>query len=329
MSHLSSRRCTIATTVLLLHFFLSVCTAHMVMSEPPPINYKTNPYYSTAKADFDYTSPLTQSGSNYPCKGHLKDYNAPEGQSVRNYAPGGTYDLKIDGSAVHGGGSCQASLSFDGGNTWTVIKSWIGDCPHASGGTQDFTFTIPAGTPSGKAVFAWTWFNQIGNREMYMNCAVVTITGSKKNRLKRALSGPNVFVANIGNGCSTTAGTDLVFPDSGTDIQYAGDPSKRAGPAGTCSAKQYTGGGATVTTGGTGGSSSGTGGENPSNSGAASSAVGGSSGGSSGNQGLYTQTTTGRELVQALVQALAVQTLVVQAPETQVLATQAPLWTAT
>lgn len=63
-------------------------------AEPPPINYKTNPYYNTAKADFDYTSPLTPSGSNFPCKGHLADYNAPEGQSVRNYAPGGTYPLK-------------------------------------------------------------------------------------------------------------------------------------------------------------------------------------------------------------------------------------------
>jgi len=72
-----------------------MCSAHMVMSEPPPINYKTNPHYNVAKSDFDYTAPLSPSGSNYPCRGHLKDLNTPEGASVRDYAPGGTYDLRF------------------------------------------------------------------------------------------------------------------------------------------------------------------------------------------------------------------------------------------
>jgi hypothetical protein len=65
----------------------------MVMTEPPPIDYITNPFYSEATADFDYTSPLTSDGSNYPCKGHLSELNTPQGGSVRNYAPGGTYEL--------------------------------------------------------------------------------------------------------------------------------------------------------------------------------------------------------------------------------------------
>jgi len=77
-----------------------------------------------------------------------------------------------------------------------------------------------------------------------MNCAVVTITGGS-SRIKRALSGPAVFVANLGNGCTTTAGTDVVFPDAGGDVEFSGDPGKRADPAGTCSGKQFTGGGAT------------------------------------------------------------------------------------
>lgn len=114
---------------------------------------------------------------------------------------------------------------------------------------------------------------------------MVTITGSKKIRRKRALSGPSVFVANVGNGCTTAAGTDVMFPDAGQEIQYGGDASKRANPAGTCSGKEYTGGGAT------GGGSSGTGGENPNTSSAATTA-GGGSGGGGGNQGLYTQTAT-------------------------------------
>lgn len=66
-----------------------------------------------------------------------------------------------------------------------------------------------------------------------MNCAVVTI-GSQKKLAKRSLSGPNMFIANIGNGCSTAAGTDVVFPNPGSNIVYGGDPSKRAAPVGNC-----------------------------------------------------------------------------------------------
>jgi len=61
---------------------------------------------------------------------------------------------RIDGGAAHGGGSCQVSLSFDGGVSYTVIKSFIGDCPHAGGGGA-FQFTIPQSTPAGTAIFAW------------------------------------------------------------------------------------------------------------------------------------------------------------------------------
>lgn len=72
-----------------------------------------------------------------------------------------------------------------------------------------------------------------------MNCAVVTIGGSKK-LAKRNLSGPDMFVANIGNGCSTPAGTDIVFPDPGPDIQYGGNAANRAAPIGNCGKVVYT-----------------------------------------------------------------------------------------
>lgn len=34
---------------------------------------------------------------------------------------------------------------------------------------EDLTqsFTLPAEAPSGQALFAWNWFNRVGNREMY------------------------------------------------------------------------------------------------------------------------------------------------------------------
>lgn len=56
----------------------------------------------------------------------------------------------------------------DGGKSFGVIHSVIGGCPLAF----DYTFTVPAGVPAGKNVLlGWTWFNKVGNREMYMNCA--------------------------------------------------------------------------------------------------------------------------------------------------------------
>ena len=59
---------------------------------------------------------------------------------------------RFDGQANHNGGSCQASLSYDSGSTWTVIKSWVGGCPILG---QNYQFTIPASAPGGRAIFAW------------------------------------------------------------------------------------------------------------------------------------------------------------------------------
>ena len=80
--------------LIIISAFAPAINAHMVMSEPPPINYKTNPNYDVSKADFDYTAPLSPSGSNYPCRGQLKHLGTAAAKSVRTYAPGGTYELK-------------------------------------------------------------------------------------------------------------------------------------------------------------------------------------------------------------------------------------------
>lgn len=74
--------------------FSSTSLGHMVLSEPPPIQYKTNPFFDPSKADFDYTAPLSPSGSNYPCRSHLKYLDTPMAQSVRTYQPGQTYELR-------------------------------------------------------------------------------------------------------------------------------------------------------------------------------------------------------------------------------------------
>ncbi|KAL7268253.1 hypothetical protein RUND412_009132 [Rhizina undulata] len=293
---------------------LTSVSAHMAMSDPPPLRYKTNPY--STNIDYSYSSPLSSSGSDFPCKGYQVDMGTPSGQSVTTWSPGGMYTLQLAGSAPHGGGSCQASLSYDKGASWSVIKSWIGACANPDpSGSQTFGFTLPTGIPSGDVLFAWTWFNEIGNREMYMNCAVVTISGaSGRRRRSRSLSTPvsvsetdfsslsvgagtdrsllprtdfpPLFTANIDNGCSTAAGTDVVFPNAGTQVTYGGSEANRAPPVGNCAAGTDT----SLSTGGTSTDSSG---ESASSASGTSSAQPSSY--SSGASGTYTSGTASSE----------------------------------
>jgi hypothetical protein len=90
MSAAIRRRVLTVVVVFLMTF--AVASAHMAMAQPPALRYKTNPYKTTE--DYDYTSPLSSSGSNYPCKGYQVDMGTPAGQSVATYSPGGTYTLQ-------------------------------------------------------------------------------------------------------------------------------------------------------------------------------------------------------------------------------------------
>ncbi|KAI0882574.1 uncharacterized protein GGS22DRAFT_46390 [Annulohypoxylon maeteangense] len=215
-------------------------TAHMNMKDPPPLAYKGNPNAKEPNIDYSITSPITQ--AQYPCKGYLKLLGTPEGASVKTYAPGGQYSMSVEGGAAHNGGSCQLSLSYDKGTSFTVIKSFIGNCPTSSGGT--FNFGIPSDAPEGDdVVFAWTWVNHTGNREYYMSCAVVTIKAGATKRgdvptieAKRATtafaSRPKVFEANLGGQYCTKEGVDTVYPEPGPDVE---NTSTSPGPAILCS----------------------------------------------------------------------------------------------
>ena len=75
--------------------------------------------------------------------------------------------LRLEGSAIHNGGSCQLSISEDGGSSWKVIKSFMGNCPSAAGVTLNVD--IPKDVKDGDVILAWTWNNNTGNREFYMN----------------------------------------------------------------------------------------------------------------------------------------------------------------
>ncbi|KAJ2078342.1 hypothetical protein H4R24_004536 [Coemansia sp. RSA 988] len=59
---------------------------------------------------------------------------------------------------------------------------------------SSYTFDLPKDLPaSDKAIFAWTWSNASGNREFYMNCADVSISGTSKS-----FTGKNITVVNYG-----------------------------------------------------------------------------------------------------------------------------------
>ncbi|KGO39380.1 hypothetical protein PEX1_070400 [Penicillium expansum] len=156
-------------TFILSGLLATTVSAHMQLSKPYPIRSPLNKD-GTGEKDYSYTNPLSTSGSDYPCKGYANDAFV----AVDTWQPGSSQEMTLEGSAVHDGGSCQLALTYDKGKTFKVIESIEGDCPIA----KKYQFDVPSDAPSGDALFAWTWFNKVGNREMYMNCAMITIGGS-------------------------------------------------------------------------------------------------------------------------------------------------------
>jgi len=208
--------------------------AHMNLKDPAPLTYKDNPYTEEKNIDYSITSPIT--GAQYPCKNNLGLLGTPDGTAVKTYSPGQQSTISLAGSAIHNGGSCQISLSYDKGKTFTVIKSFIGNCPKEGGGTYDFT--VPEDAPEGDdVIFAWTWVNKTGNREFYMSCAVVNIKsggGAKRAVEKRGVSfanRPQVFQANLGGKYCTKEGVDTVYPEPGPDVE---NNASSPGPAILC-----------------------------------------------------------------------------------------------
>jgi len=202
-------------------FLFGAANAHFYITYPPPIP-GSNP-----------KDPLLASGADFPCHGA----NLAQG-TVTDLQAGQVVPLEFGlgagaNTAVHGGGSCQISVTYKTDPTdlknpsnWYVLQSFIGGCP------TDFTsnlnnavmcpgsypdcvnninFTVPSEVANGNAILAWTWFNNIGNREMYMNCAQVTLSGGQ-NQLSEL---PAMMAANIDNGCTTTESTNVDFPDPG------------------------------------------------------------------------------------------------------------------
>ena len=173
---------------------------------------------------------------------------------------GSTTQVDWTGSAVHGGGSCQFLVNYgetytDDPADWKVVYTIIGGCPASAVGNietqgtdaegrpdgphcgndsgtecvRQFDIPIPKGMKNGKATFAWTWFNKIGNREFYMNCAPIEITGGTDDD-SFAGSLPSMFVANLpdvpGSNCTTVEGVfNIPNPGSFGRVLEQPDPA--------------------------------------------------------------------------------------------------------
>jgi len=207
-------------TTLLVALASSV-TAHMTIEHPVPFG----------KATLN-SSPLAP--GDFPCKQRAGVYDITE---MNQWNAGETQVIDFKGSAVHGGGSCQFSLTTDSEPTeasqWKVIHSVVGGCPsNVTGNLPEnaegheagtFPVTMPDTIPDGRYTFAWTWLNKVGNREFYMNCAPVQVgSGSKASAASAAKvlsSLPDMFVANLpAEECSTASDEDFNYPEPGQSL---------------------------------------------------------------------------------------------------------------
>ncbi|KAF8451893.1 hypothetical protein BDZ91DRAFT_853290 [Kalaharituber pfeilii] len=202
-------------------------SAHLYMNMPGV--YRNN---------VDELPPLNANGADFPCG--VRNFDSKQGNGP-TLTPGQNNQgvIQLFGTAVHGGGSCQVSITYDSppkkNSVWKVMKSFEGGCPMDTDGNlnpalglnnklPELRYTVPSGLPGGQATIAWTWFNRRGQREMYMRCQSVSINSNTRNRgaFDRL---PDMFVANIRseNQCSTTEGGNLKFPQPGSDKRGNGN----------------------------------------------------------------------------------------------------------
>jgi hypothetical protein len=286
-----------------LGLLVAIIKGHIIMTYPPPYGISTLNNSTLINAKENPGLP-----SDFPCKQRTGVYEA-EGADTSLALGSVLSGISFKGSAVHGGGSCQFSITYDQAPTansaFKVIHSIEGGCPMmgiAANNGEDaekpipdkYSFTIPANLPAGKVTFAWTWvrsfflsysyillgrseesfvnggvssrtysqihsqgpllsvlyadnlkFNKIGNREMYMNCAPLTLTTASKKRseidsmlshnysmiMERDTAAynalPSMFIANIMDStCTTTEEADLGFPNPGDSVERFGQATQ-------------------------------------------------------------------------------------------------------
>ncbi|KAJ4357337.1 uncharacterized protein N0V89_001912 [Didymosphaeria variabile] len=208
--------------------FVAATNAHITISNPVP--------YSADQVKIDKAAITADQ---FPCKSQY-GFTVTQMNSMK---VGETQKLEFDGSAVHGGGSCQLSYTTDTTPTkdsvFKVIKSIEGGCPGVEG-TKSFEYQLPDSIPNGKGTFAWSWFAKMsGAPEFYMNCAPIDVTGGASDA-----SGldalPDMFVANIASTtCTSPLNHAVKFPNPGENLEDGGT-NDTEDPTGDCGAKGST-----------------------------------------------------------------------------------------
>ncbi|RWA13252.1 hypothetical protein EKO27_g1859 [Xylaria grammica] len=218
----------IQTMAAVLTAFAATVNGHIVMKSPVPFG-------SVGSNKVLTTSPLTS--ANYPCQVGSNPATFYSKDGIDNKMEIGTpQKISFDGSAVHGGGSCQLALTKDpqpsASTSWQVILSIEGGCPSKTGnGVDEYEFTIPDSIEPGDWVLAWTWISKLsGTQEYYMNCAPLTLTGgagkrdiSRNETMELFTRGgplPELMVANLAeiNDCKSQLSTDPTYPNPGPNV---------------------------------------------------------------------------------------------------------------
>jgi hypothetical protein len=204
--------------------FVAAANAHITISNPVP--------YSADQVKIDKAAITADQ---FPCKSQY-GFTVTQMNAMK---VGDTQKLEFDGSAVHGGGSCQLSYTTDTEPTkdsvFKVIKSIEGGCPGVDG-VKSFEYTLPDSIPNGKGTFAWSWMAKMsGAPEFYMNCAPIDVTGGASDA-----SGldalPDMFVANMASTtCTSPLNHAVKFPNPGENLEDGGT-NDTADPTGDCGA---------------------------------------------------------------------------------------------
>ncbi|KAJ1911222.1 hypothetical protein H4219_006007 [Mycoemilia scoparia] len=203
ISHLNISK---ALVLLSLITVPAITTAHMAMNEPCPRYGNNGPNCPSPPSgqsyDYNIKAPIgTKEGIDQPlCK-----FSVPYEEPVAVWNAGESVKVSfMPNSAAHGGGHCQFSISYDGGSTFAVIHNVLKHCfcngPNGGNTASVLSYDIPlpAHLPSGRAIFAWSWVNALGNREFYMNCADVQIKAHPDHSSSTQYTGPEMLVANYG-----------------------------------------------------------------------------------------------------------------------------------
>ena len=221
--------------------FTTLTSAHMMITKPVPYGQST--LTTSPLADTDPGA----SDSTYPCQQRPGVYDIT---SMNHITVGQPNELSFSGSASHGGGTCQLTVTKDkeptANSTFKIFQVFEGGCPinsDGNSGSHPFTYVLPKDMPNGVMTFAWYWYNRIGNRELYMNCAPITVTGGADND-DYFDTLPNVYLVNMPTSeCQTSdegiqnsvtipnPGQFVLSQASGQDLHAATGPGCAAAAA--------------------------------------------------------------------------------------------------